>query len=225
MAHFLWDNVGDNHKYHLANWELVTQKKEYGGLGVPDLRSLNRCLLASWIARYYKERYGLWKLIVEDKYEINKPNLFCCKIVNLSPFMKGVIWAAEAAKVGFKWQVNNEKSVKFWEDWWFGNSSLAVQYWDLYKIVNEKEATIEEVWDGVNLKFTFRRTVSELGLQHWRELVNIASSVSLNNESDAIIWTYDSTGKYSVQSLYAVITFRGVQPVHSPAVWNLNIPP
>ena len=30
---------------------------------------------------------------------------------------------------------------------------------------------------------------------------------------------------YSVQSLYAVINFNGIKPVHSPAVWGLKIPP
>lgn len=44
MGHFLWNNNDDHHKYHLANWQLVSQKKEARGLGVPDLRSLNLAL-------------------------------------------------------------------------------------------------------------------------------------------------------------------------------------
>ena len=40
MGHFLWNNTEDQHKYHLANWQLVSQKKDMGGLGIPDLRSL-----------------------------------------------------------------------------------------------------------------------------------------------------------------------------------------
>jgi hypothetical protein len=34
MAHCHWDNYERHHKYHLANWGLVTLKKEYGGLGI-----------------------------------------------------------------------------------------------------------------------------------------------------------------------------------------------
>jgi hypothetical protein len=52
IAHCLWDNYEGHHKDHLANWGLVAQKKEYGGLGVLDLAELNMCLLASWIKRY-----------------------------------------------------------------------------------------------------------------------------------------------------------------------------
>jgi hypothetical protein len=31
-------------------------KKEFGGLGVPDLRELNLCLLRSWIRRYAADK-------------------------------------------------------------------------------------------------------------------------------------------------------------------------
>jgi hypothetical protein len=47
MSHFFWDNVGDSHKYHLINWDLVSQKKEFGGLGIQNIRDFNLCLLAS----------------------------------------------------------------------------------------------------------------------------------------------------------------------------------
>ena len=51
------------------------------------------------------------------------------------------------------------KRSKFWEDNWLGSSSLAIQFWDLYVIVNEKNKTIHDLWDGENLKCSFRRTV------------------------------------------------------------------
>ena len=53
MAHCLWDNYEGHFKYHLANWALVSQKKEYGGLGIPNLAEMNLCLLASWVKRYH----------------------------------------------------------------------------------------------------------------------------------------------------------------------------
>jgi hypothetical protein len=52
MGHFLWDNTEEKHRYHLVNWPLVAQKKEFGGLGILDLRSLNLALLSAWIFRY-----------------------------------------------------------------------------------------------------------------------------------------------------------------------------
>lgn len=47
MTHFLWNNNEDKHRYHLANWQLIAQKKEFEGFGIPDVRSFNLALLSS----------------------------------------------------------------------------------------------------------------------------------------------------------------------------------
>jgi len=55
--------------------------------------------------------------------------------------------------------------------------------------------------------------------------VSIIESVALNDVSDQIILSFNSNGKFSVQSLYAVINHRGVMPVYEHVVWKLQIPP
>ena len=37
---------------------------------------------------------------------------------------------------------------------------LATQFWDLYFLIQEKNKTFAELWDGVDLKCTFRRNFS-----------------------------------------------------------------
>jgi hypothetical protein len=59
MAHVLWDDYEGHRKYHLANWGLVSQKIEFGGLGIPNLADMNLCLLASWIKRYHLDNHKL----------------------------------------------------------------------------------------------------------------------------------------------------------------------
>jgi hypothetical protein len=85
-------------------------------MGIPDLRDLNMCLLALWIQRYYDASDKLWKTIVDAKYTNRSPNLFFWNGGNCSPFWKGVTWAAQAAKLGYKWKVGDVKRVRFWED-------------------------------------------------------------------------------------------------------------
>jgi len=58
--------------------------------------------------------------------------------------------------VSRKWGKN-----RFWEDQWFGNTSLAIIYWPLYVINEQHGKFIQEVWDGEELKLSFRRNVSE----------------------------------------------------------------
>jgi hypothetical protein len=46
-------------------------------------------------------------------------------------------------------------------------------------------------------------------MNQWHEPLEIASSISLGDEDDAIIWQYNSSGVYSLQSLYAIVNNRG----------------
>ena len=86
--------------------------------------------------------------------------------------------------LGYQWVVGYGKRVRFWEGLWFGNSSLAVQFWQLYVINNEQGATISQVWDSVELKQTFRRAVSQRLMLQWDELNQIVSNITLNAEED-----------------------------------------
>jgi hypothetical protein len=176
MANFFWNDTEEKHKYHLANFQSLCQK-EQGGLGIPDLRNMNMCLLASWIQRYQDAGPKLWRKIVDAKYQTVSPNIFCCSPRNGSPFWKGVLWVAQAAKMGFRWSVGNGRRVRFYEDHSFGTCSLASQYWEIYLIVNEQGCTVREAWDGENLKSSFRRTVNSRLMQLWYELVEIARGI------------------------------------------------
>lgn len=107
-----------------------------GGLGVPDLRNLNLSLLSSWIFRYNLNINSIWTKIIDHKYKVNNPNILCSVDTTVSPFWKGVMWALHAARMGIGWLVGDGQKVRFWEDHWFGNSSLAIQFWPLYVICN-----------------------------------------------------------------------------------------
>jgi hypothetical protein len=69
-----------------------------------------------------------------------------------------VILAAQAVKHGYRWVVGDGTKVRFWEDTWFGSSPLAVQFWELYCVRNEKTRTMAEVWVEGELRLTLRRT-------------------------------------------------------------------
>jgi len=55
--------------------------------------------------------------------------------------------------------------------------------------------------------------------------VNVISNVTLSEEDDQMIWSHSSSGKYSVQTLYVVVNFRGISPVFVNVIWRLNISP
>jgi hypothetical protein len=108
----------------------------------------------------------------------------------VSNFWSGVLWAAHVARMGYRWNVGNGVSVRFWEDVWLGTSSLAIQYWELYCTVNEQNKTITELWDGSNLQCTFRRCVDVRLFNLWEELLSIASTIILTNKEDEMVWQF-----------------------------------
>jgi hypothetical protein len=61
-------------------------------------------------------------------------------------------------------------------------------------------------------------------MDQWYELLNICSSVSYTLEKDAIIWHFHSSGRYSVQSLYAVVSDRDIRQIFTPVGWKITVP-
>jgi hypothetical protein len=103
---------------------------------------------------------------MDCKYNTASPNILCCLQNSGSPFWKGVMWAIQTAKIGYTWKVGNGKKFDF------GKTSgkvipiwLAIQYRNLYTIVNEKGKTIAQVWNAEELMLTFKRTIIMNGLR------------------------------------------------------------
>ena len=90
MANFLWNDNPEAHRYHLINWDTVSLLKEFGGLGVPNLRDLNICLLASWVKRYSLDENKLWKQLIDHKYNTDRPNIFYSNTTGSSSFFSKV---------------------------------------------------------------------------------------------------------------------------------------
>jgi hypothetical protein len=65
--------------------------------------------------------------------------------------------------------------------------------------------------------------MSENLMNMWSDLLIVVDNLVLQEENDQIIWS--SNGRFSVQSLYAVINHRGVVPLYISAMWKLKVPP
>ena len=67
MANCSWNGLEGQKKFHLANWPLVSIKKEFGGLGIRNIHDLNICLLVAWIKLYACNEDKIWKTIIDKK--------------------------------------------------------------------------------------------------------------------------------------------------------------
>ena len=90
--------------------------KKFGGLGIPNLRELNMCLLGSWLKRYQEGGEKTWKLLLDFKYNTSDPNILCSSSRGVSNFFKGIMWAAKVAKMGYMWKIGDGQKAKVLED-------------------------------------------------------------------------------------------------------------
>jgi hypothetical protein len=54
-----------------------------------------------------------------------------------------------------RFQLQDEKEIRFWEDTWLGDTALKVQYPNLFNIVRQKSATVAEVFSLRPLNISF----------------------------------------------------------------------
>jgi hypothetical protein len=50
-------------------------RKEFGGLGIPNLKDLKLCFLRSWVKRFISDEGKLWRSIMGRKY-CREDNIF-----------------------------------------------------------------------------------------------------------------------------------------------------
>lgn len=64
---FLWQGTDRSRKkYALINWSVACLSKQYGGLGILDLRNMNTALLLKW---WWKFKDSEW--LLENTYPIS----------------------------------------------------------------------------------------------------------------------------------------------------------
>jgi len=47
--------------------------------------------------------------------------------------------------------------------------------------------TIAELWDGEILKYTLKRNMGDVLMKQWYDVLQFASTITLNNNEDALI--------------------------------------
>ena len=67
---FLWHGASPHKKLHLVNWESICKSKEEGGLGVRPIKKMNQALLGKWLWRIRDGSQGLWRQVLERKYNL-----------------------------------------------------------------------------------------------------------------------------------------------------------
>lgn len=76
---FPWNVADGAKKFQFVQWEFVTSPKQWGGLGVKDLKTFNKAHLGKWLWRFGMEGEALvkWKGGGEQKGLLCLLNVVC----------------------------------------------------------------------------------------------------------------------------------------------------
>ena len=206
----------------MVKWNILSTPKSIGGLGITDLEAQNTCLLSKWLFKLLNEE-GTWQQLLKKKYLSGKTLTQVTKQPGDSQFWGGLLEIKEHFLQRGKFQINNGKQARFWEDWWLGSKPLMQQYPSLYNIVRRRNQTVASALGSIPLNISFRRALvgDKLGL--WHELVSKVMNIVLTDANDYFKWTLTQNSFFAVKSMYRDLMLTNSLPCNS-LVWKIKVP-
>lgn len=128
---FLWGGDEATSKINWVSWEKITLSKEYGGLGISSLRSLNIGLMLKWWWRLKSDNGSLWCRVISGiHYLANKAHDYlsnkCFAGVwnNIAATRRDLQeWNLDFYDVSTR-IIGNDNDTKFWLDKWTSDGPL-----------------------------------------------------------------------------------------------------
>ncbi|KAE8658066.1 hypothetical protein F3Y22_tig00116975pilonHSYRG00163 [Hibiscus syriacus] len=96
IARFLW-GAASGRAIHWVKWDQVYKPKEFGGLGVVDLKLKNRSLLNKWLWKFGEESSSLWRKVLEAKYGLDHSSMVLRPINSSKLFW---VWRSISSPMG-----------------------------------------------------------------------------------------------------------------------------
>jgi hypothetical protein len=165
----------------------------------------------------------LWQQILKNKYLSQKTLAEVEGKPTDSPLWKGLMKVKGAFFSRGKFEIGSGEGVRFWEDKWLGDQTLASQYPQLYNIVHRKHDTVANVMSSTPLNIGFRRRLIGDKWDQWVHLCQRLMEITLNEEQDRFVWGLTQSGKFTVKSMYGDM-INGQTRYLCKYLWKIKIP-
>jgi hypothetical protein len=179
---------------------------------------MNISLLTKWWWKYKDTNFtSKWKTLLTFIYSTEHSTVY-------SPFWAAVMKLEKIGYLSVTFLPGTQSTVRFWSDICHNNCTLASLYPQLYSICWDKQVLLTEIINSQGECVTFRRTLVGIDLKDWASILQLISSFSFTHSHDKIFWRWESSGTFSVRSLYKILNFRGIIPPNSRLWWDIPIP-
>jgi hypothetical protein len=89
-----------------------------------------------------------------------------------------------------KFELGDGSQVCFWEDARIMPRPLKSIFPALYNIVRRKLVSVRTVLSTISLNVAFQRSLVDVNLQSWHEVLAMVADVQLTNQMDRFVWGY-----------------------------------
>jgi hypothetical protein len=221
QRNFFWGGLASRRSMCWVKWSEICKPKKEGGLGIKDLRLMNKSLLAKWRWKLLMCEDELWKNVLVAKYGNNVIGNTCLNEENARAGAS--VWWRDICKVdsGIGWfshaaskKIGRGNHTVFWNNVWVGGTTLKARFPRLFGISTQKENLVCEVgcWvSGVwTWKLEWRRNffVWEEELVH--ELMEVIEHANITLDEDRWVWNPGAEDGFSVKSTYVFLDHLAV---------------
>jgi hypothetical protein len=154
---------------------------------------------------------------LQAKYVI-ADNIFASSTQGGSQFWRSIDKIKHFFKLGARFLVGDGRRTLFWTDCWLGEAPLAIRFPRLFDICSSKDILVADAMPVSATLLQFRRSFGPVELELWAALVQETSSMDLSNTSDAVRWTLEPNGRFSVK------INQGPSMPHEKLLWNAKLP-
>ncbi|XP_019150554.1 PREDICTED: uncharacterized protein LOC109147346 [Ipomoea nil] len=221
---FLWGSSEGSKKIHLVSWDVVTQNKLRGGLGIRKLKEMNQAFLAKLGWRMLHEKDSLWVQLLRTKYAATSDDVSLWQLRrNMSQTWRGLLKSRHILEGGIKKVVHNGNNTLFWIDKWLVNAPL--RQWlsepiplpDLYRNVSS--------YCDLDVGWLINQLINLLPEEILDKLAAVILTSDLE-DIDSLAWMHKSSGEFSIKSAYdaALRSPTMSDDVKWKSIWKLKVP-
>ena len=198
----LWKGRRDVHGGHcLVAWDKVCSPKEFGGLGVPNLRLLNISLRARWPWLARTDPARSW---AEFNIQVSSDSL-------------AIYRAATKCTIG------DGSTILFWTDWWLQEGRIHDILPNLFRVVKKSATKVRTVRQAKSGQWwrDVSPNMNTHALQEFIQLVDRLRNIQLADGIDGkVVWCWEGDGLFSALSAYRAHFAAHIKSAGATELWK-----
>nr|KYP70287.1 Putative ribonuclease H protein At1g65750 family [Cajanus cajan] len=196
----LWAKADNTRFWSPVSWDVVTQPKELGGLGVREARRVNVSLLGKLVWDMLSAPQKPWVNLLSSLY-LHGESILCAQNKRgASPIWSSIMKALPSLREGFQPYLGSGASSLWYTDW-SGNGLWCGKVPFVH--IADTNKTVADCWVSGQWSFNALYTVLPTELMNSVQQLRVANSpLGL----DHFVWRSDTSGCYTAASGYHFLT-------------------